>query len=176
MVKMQKSLLGEDRKEVLNKKNFQSQKESKELKQGSFKNNSFNTAKVLDPMALGKLKEKKVYIPFASSFAWLSSDSHPKNIRQDMPVPKLWELKPIKKLEKKMEWQAQLNKVKQVRLSEVKEYEKKKVEKVVYHFPQETSHLKSLSTSQSLIRSRKVSAESVNEIIEKLKEVYKSEI
>lgn len=156
----------------------------KELMQRPIEQDNFRSAKLMDPLTLNKVKEsKKVQkIPFTGVSKQISQDAHPKNIRNEVAVPKLWELKPLKKVEKKLEWKTELNKVKQVKLTEIKV--ERRIQQTVFHFPQHTSPISPIqppanpiiNPTKTMIRSRKVNADSQELIIEKLKEVYKSEI
>ena len=69
--------------------------------------------------------------------------------------------------------------MKQVRLDEVKEAPvEKRVQAVVHHFQKETSKIevKKHDLSDLPIKSKKVSAAGMNEIVAGLKEVYKLEM
>ncbi len=137
---------------------------------------TFNPQKWMDPLSFPDQKIKKPEplpstpnIPFTNPLKKLGQE-HPKNIRNATPVPKLWELKPLKKVERNIELKRPL--IKQIKLTEVAPPPKKENTTKT----QERLPLEALMPQQPLIKSRKVNASSASEMVEKLKEVYKLEI
>ncbi len=132
---------------------------------------NFKPAVLLDPLSLERTKSSPkpkvqlppMNIPFVNPLKESKGNAHPKNIKTAAPVPKLWELKPMKKVEKKIEVKRP---EKQVKLTEVKPLLQNKVE--------DTPRVAELP--RVLIKSRKVNASPLEGIVSKLKEVYKVEM
>ena len=119
------------------------------------KDAEFNPASWADPLILGQKKKAS------------SKFEHPKKVREVITAPKLWELKPVQRLDFKQKIMRKPAMIKQVKLTEVDEIgEKKEIQKgEVKEYP-----------SRLALMSRKVNAMSASEVIEKMKEVYQFEI
>ena len=135
----------------------------------------FSPKRWLDPLNLAKLKldEQLKKVPFLDQKK-LGQAHHPKKFESSVPVPKLWELRPVKKLEKQIKISDIKSKlIRQARAAEeeVKEQFKSFIAPVprvvVEHFPHQKSHV------QRSLLPKRVSPESSQVLLEKMAEVFK---
>ena len=133
----------------------------------------FFPSKWLDPLNLAKLRldEQLKKVPFLDHKR-LGQANHPKRFESSVPVPRLWELKPVKKLEKqirisdiKSKLIRQARAVDHVPQTHLKSFQSHKV--MVEHYPLQKSHV------QRSLLPKRVSPESSQVLLEKMVEVLK---
>ncbi|MFA4887917.1 MAG: hypothetical protein WC595_06925, partial [Candidatus Nanoarchaeia archaeon] len=135
----------------------------------------FSPSRWLDPLNLAKIRldEQLKKVPFLDQKK-LGQGYHPKRFESSVPVPRLWELKPIKKLEKQIKISDIKSKlIRQARAAEeeIKEQFQSFVAPaprvVIEHFPLHKSHV------QRSLLPKRVSPESSQVLLEKMAEVFK---